>query len=68
MQKIMYGWFQCKILTLCQMLVVVSCALRITRNVIFMTVWVIGMVTELYRARNDVVERHLPQPRSNKLS
>ena len=50
------------------MLVVVSCALRITSNVIFMTVWAIGMVTELYRALNDVVERHLPQPRSNKLS
>jgi len=50
------------------MLIVVWCALRITSNVIFMTVWVIGMVTELYRARNDVVERHLPQPRSNKLS
>jgi len=50
------------------MLVVVSCALRITSNLIFMTVWIIGMVTELYRARNDVVERHFPQLRSNKLS
>lgn len=42
------------------MLVVVSGVLRITSNAIFMRAWIIGMVTELYRARYDVVERHLP--------
>jgi hypothetical protein len=50
------------------MVVVVSCALRITSNVILMSVWIKVIVTELYHALNGVVERHLLQPRWNKLS